>query len=353
MSVGAYAALAHAAIDELVARTAPPSSAAARGSTCAPPSPTSRVPPAPAAGARERWEPSLRRRPGRRARAAARARPRAAAAVHANDRRRVVRALELAEAGRVLVPADDRLWAAGTRHPTLIVGLDVPADELERRIVERTDAMFAPGVVDEVRAALAGGVSRRPRRRSACSEIATLARDGGARARSSSGPAATPPTSASGCAGSPASSAFDATRAPDEVADAILEVARQARQQLPRRRAPTSRAALTPERVRRLCDSGDDRHRLRRRARGGRRVGAGGDRDLESRRLGAEMSGNGTRIAARWLAAETGRRRGDDRDGGARGRRDHAGRDLRIDARMDVGEVTVGTPETARRRGAE
>ena len=85
--------------------------------------------------------------------------PEAAAVVHANDRRRVVRALELAEAGASLVPADDRLWAEETRHPTLLVGLDVPPEELLRRIERRTAAMFDAGVEDEVRAALAGPIS--------------------------------------------------------------------------------------------------------------------------------------------------------------------------------------------------
>ena len=100
--------------------------------------------------------------------------PRAAAAVHVNDTRRLVRALELAEAGRSLVPDEDRLWASATRHPTLIAGIDVPADELERRIVARTDAMFAQGVVAEVRAALAAGVSPTAAKALGLTEIATL-----------------------------------------------------------------------------------------------------------------------------------------------------------------------------------
>jgi tRNA dimethylallyltransferase len=80
----------------------------------------------------------------------------AATLVHPNDRRRVVRALELAEAGSSLAPAADRLWASDTRRPTLVAGLEVPKDVLERRIEERTRAMFERGVVDEVRAALRG-----------------------------------------------------------------------------------------------------------------------------------------------------------------------------------------------------
>ena len=94
--------------------------------------------------------------------------------VHANDARRVVRALELAEAGGSLVPDDDRLWAAHTRHPTLIAGLDVPPDELGRRIEERTEAMFAAGVVDEVRTALAGAVSHTAAKALGLEEIASL-----------------------------------------------------------------------------------------------------------------------------------------------------------------------------------
>src|SRR5439155_21362640 len=81
--------------------------------------------------------------------------PGAAAAVHPNDRRRVVRALELAEAGSSLRPSTGRLWAGETRHPTLIVGLELPREELRRRIAERAQQMFERGVEDEVRAALA------------------------------------------------------------------------------------------------------------------------------------------------------------------------------------------------------
>src|SRR5207248_6335846 len=75
--------------------------------------------------------------------------PAAAARVHANDRRRVVRALELAEAGHSLAPADGRLWTDDTRHPTTIVALDLPLDELDRRIAARTSAMAAAGAANE------------------------------------------------------------------------------------------------------------------------------------------------------------------------------------------------------------
>jgi tRNA dimethylallyltransferase len=75
--------------------------------------------------------------------------------VHAHDRRRVVRALELAEMGRSLAPAANRLWTREMRHPTLVFGLDVPKETLAERIHARTRAMFEHGVEEEVERATA------------------------------------------------------------------------------------------------------------------------------------------------------------------------------------------------------
>jgi tRNA dimethylallyltransferase len=100
--------------------------------------------------------------------------PATAAAVHPHDRKRLVRALELAEAGRSLVAGSDRLWGAAPRRPTLTIGLEVPRDVLERRIRNRAEEMFARGVVDEVRAATAGPVSRTAVKTLGLEEIARL-----------------------------------------------------------------------------------------------------------------------------------------------------------------------------------
>ena len=175
-SVGEYAPLAHAAIDEILAAARTPIVVGGTGLYFRAALAELDLPPAPAPGARERWAGAYDADP-----AAAHARlreldPAAAAAVHPNDRRRVVRALELAEAGRSLAPAEDRLWSAHTRRPTLIVGLDAPQDELERRIVERTHAMFEAGVQDEVRAALAQPISQTARKTLGLDEVATLPR---------------------------------------------------------------------------------------------------------------------------------------------------------------------------------
>jgi tRNA dimethylallyltransferase len=103
--------------------------------------------------------------------------PATAGQVHPNDRRRVVRALELAEAGASLRPERDRLWAAEYRHPTLVVGLDVPRDELGRRIEARTRQMFERGVEEEVHRALAGPMSPTAAKVLGLREVAELSRE--------------------------------------------------------------------------------------------------------------------------------------------------------------------------------
>ena len=178
-SVGEYAELAHAAIDEIRRRRPDsPSWSAAPGSTCGPRSPISRCrrrPPPERVSAGHGCT-TTRARPLRtRAwRSSTRAQPQPSTP---NDRRRVLRALELAEVGESLVPAEDRLWAVETRHPTLLVGLDVPKPVLERRIEERTRAMFEAGVEDEVRRALAGPISITARKTLGLDEVATLPRE--------------------------------------------------------------------------------------------------------------------------------------------------------------------------------
>ena len=177
MSVGAYAGLAHEAIDELVAAHGAAVVVGGTGLYLRAALADLAVPPAPGPGVRDRIRAEVEQDPVAAHGRLAELDPRAAAIVHQNDTRRLVRALELAETGASLAPDRDRLWAEHTRHPTLIAGLDVPPDELERRIVERTDAMFAAGVVEEVRAALAAGVSRTAAKALGLDEIATLPED--------------------------------------------------------------------------------------------------------------------------------------------------------------------------------
>lgn len=146
--------------------------------------------------------------------------PRAAAQVHPNDRRRVVRALELWQAGSTLVPEVSRLWTDETRHPTTIVGLDVPPETLAARIRERTRSMFERGVEAEARAAtgvvpqvLGLDAVRSLPREQAEEELVVATRSLAAYQRK-------------WMRRIPGVVMVDASRPVDEVADAVLEVAR-------------------------------------------------------------------------------------------------------------------------------
>ena len=232
-SVGAYQPLAHAAVDEILAAGRTPVVVGGTGLYLRAALTRLRLPPPPAPGVRERWEEFYDAHGHVHAHGRLQALdPEAAAAVHPNDRRRVVRALELAEAGESL--AGDRLWQEDYRHPTLLVGLDVPPDELERRIEERTRAMFDAGVEEEVRAALAGPVSSTARRMLGLDVVATLPREEAIRAlvvRTRRYAA----YQRKWLRRSPGVVSVRATRPAAEVADEILEVAR-ARERVPRRR---------------------------------------------------------------------------------------------------------------------
>jgi tRNA dimethylallyltransferase len=101
----------------------------------------------------------------------------AAEAVHPNDRRRVVRALELVEAGASLRPGSSRLWSDELRHPTLVAGLDVPSNLLAGRIAARTREMIAAGAADEARAAASGDLSATARHVIGLAELTELPED--------------------------------------------------------------------------------------------------------------------------------------------------------------------------------
>src|SRR5262245_38857760 len=229
-SVGAYAPLAHAAIDRVLAAGRTPVGVGGTGLYLRAALAELALPPAPAAGARERWSEAYDHDP-----AAAHARlaeldPETAAAVHQNDRRRVVRALELAEAGASL--AGDRLWAEETRLPTTIVGLDVPKHVLDARIEQRTRAMFDAGVQEEVRRALASPISATARKTMGIDEVATLPREEALEALA----ARTRKYAAyqrKWMRRVPGIVMFDADRPPGEIADDIVALART-RERLPR-----------------------------------------------------------------------------------------------------------------------
>ncbi|HZP73338.1 MAG TPA: hypothetical protein VFA97_08180 [Gaiellaceae bacterium] len=168
VSVGEYQQLAHAAIDQietplLVGGTGLYFRAALSAMQIPPP------------GRRAHWQAEVERLGLAAAHALLSERdPDAAARVHPNDRKRVVRALELWDAGASLAPATDQLWTEDTRLPTTIVALEVPLDVLDRRIDERARAMAEAGAADEARAAWAAPLSETARKILGLEEFATL-----------------------------------------------------------------------------------------------------------------------------------------------------------------------------------
>ena len=78
------------------------------------------------------------------------------------DRQRIVRALELLDAGRARAgrdAAESELWTDAVRRPTLLIGLLMDRERLYARIDARVDEMLAAGAEDEVRRANAAGAS--------------------------------------------------------------------------------------------------------------------------------------------------------------------------------------------------
>jgi tRNA dimethylallyltransferase len=162
-SVGMHAPLAQAAIDAGAVRGALPLVVGGTGLYLRAALAELSLPPAVSVTERARWErfydehgagaafAELERRDAR-----------AAGRLHANDRRRVVRALELAGQGASLAPARDRLWGGGMRRPAVVAVLSWPRAELRARIAARTEAMLAHGAVEEVRALRDAGVEPSP-----------------------------------------------------------------------------------------------------------------------------------------------------------------------------------------------
>jgi tRNA dimethylallyltransferase len=232
-SVAEYQRLAHAAIDEILASGRTAIVVGGTGLYLRAALGDLSLPPKVHACARIRWEAFYDEVGAERAHERlSELDPEAAAAVHPNDRRRVVRSLELSGVER----ERDGLWSGETRHPTVIVGLDVPKDVLDERIEARTRAMFAAGVRAEAEAALAGPVSSTAAYAHGLSDIAEHPDDEAAIEVLTARTRRYAAYQRKWMRRIPGLVSLPADRPPGEVADAILEVAR-ARQRLPAGRA--------------------------------------------------------------------------------------------------------------------
>jgi tRNA dimethylallyltransferase len=148
-SAGRYAELAHAEIDGLLAAGRRPIvvggtglylRAALADLDLRPP-----VPPE----IRRRWVRALEERGPQALHDELRRREPQAATMPSTDSQRIVRALELLDAGH-RPPAGEQLWTGDTRHPTLLAGFTMERAALAARIDERVDEMVAAGAREEV-----------------------------------------------------------------------------------------------------------------------------------------------------------------------------------------------------------
>jgi tRNA dimethylallyltransferase len=80
-------------------------------------------------------------------------------AVSPNDRKRIVRALELERMGEHPYVTSDQLWSEQLRAPTALFAIVMDRAALDERIVARVDSMLASGALEEVEGALERGAS--------------------------------------------------------------------------------------------------------------------------------------------------------------------------------------------------
>jgi tRNA dimethylallyltransferase len=180
-SVGQYAQLAHAEIDGLLAAGRRPIVVGGTGLYLRAALTELDLRPPPREGAREHWTAELEKHgaPALHTQLAARA-AWAAEGVDPNDRQRIVRALELLDAGELPHPGTgeppggpSQLWSEELRHPTLLVGLTMEREALYARIDARVEEMLAAGASEEVRRAHAVGASETARKALGFAELLT------------------------------------------------------------------------------------------------------------------------------------------------------------------------------------
>jgi tRNA dimethylallyltransferase len=175
VSVGEYQDWAHAAVDEILDAARVPLVVGGTGLYFRAALSALEIPPPAAPERRAHWQERYDEEGAEAVHALlAELDPAAGAQVHPNDRKRVIRALELAEVGASLAPAETALWTATARYPTLIVTLDLPLAELDRRVDIRTREMAESGAIDEARAAWAQPLSDTARKVLGLEQFATL-----------------------------------------------------------------------------------------------------------------------------------------------------------------------------------
>jgi tRNA dimethylallyltransferase len=94
-----------------------------------------------------------------------------AEAVHPNDRKRIVRLLELERMGETPYATSEQLWSDQLRRPTRLFGIVMQREALDQRISARANRMLQAGALDEVESALERGASSTVRKAIGFSEL--------------------------------------------------------------------------------------------------------------------------------------------------------------------------------------
>jgi tRNA dimethylallyltransferase len=164
-SVGRFAQLAHAEIDQALRDRLRPIVVGGTGLYLRAALTTLSLAPPPDPRLREHWRQRMQELgPASLHAQLAQSAPWAAEAIAPTDRQRIVRALELQAMGQLRPrDSDSELWTTTMRHPTLLAGLVMDRAALYERIDNRVDAIVAAGAGDEVRdvAAHASATARR------------------------------------------------------------------------------------------------------------------------------------------------------------------------------------------------
>jgi tRNA dimethylallyltransferase len=160
-TAGRFAQLAHAEIDELLAQGRRPIVLGGTGLYLRAALTELDLRPPPAPGVRQRRMEQLHHEgPAALHAELTLVAPWAAQEIDPADRQRLVRALELHDAGQLHPrPHTSQLWTSEMRRRTLLVGLTMPRDLLYARIEARVDAMLAAGAREEALGAQAAGAS--------------------------------------------------------------------------------------------------------------------------------------------------------------------------------------------------
>jgi tRNA dimethylallyltransferase len=174
-SAGQYAELAHAEIDGLLAAGRRPIVVGGTGLYLRAALTDLSLRPAPTERVRERWLAELEARgPQALHTTLSHRAPWAAAEIDPGDRQRIVRALELLEAGELEPPeGESELWTDAVRLPTLLIGLMMERAQLYARIDQRVEEMVAAGAAEEARRANAAGASVTARKALGFDELLT------------------------------------------------------------------------------------------------------------------------------------------------------------------------------------